>query len=159
MRHLKLMQFRKVRFLHCSSTQNCCPVAMWGCCITISEQSPGVESVNTKICTRNWVLGWIWVFLSPALVHSCGFGAAQPNTVRVCDSASVVMSCIIHVRIWRDQLGNLIIPSVYRSVTINLGCEMGLQLDFAVKNCKNGCVSSLQMGWEAENKNFWEEGV
>lgn len=93
MRHFKLIQFKKVWFLHCSSTQSCCPMAIWGCCISVSEECPGVQSVNTRICTMDVILGWIWVFLTPAL--------AQPAQLWIWSSTTkLCISVIQHLLKW-----------------------------------------------------------
>lgn len=156
MRHFKLRQFQKVWFLHLEAPKAAVPW-QFGDVVSQFQKSPEVCNQSTPE-SASWTVFWAEFGLFCRLHLFTVVGLEQHNqTVHFCHSASVEMSYSIRVRIWRGQLGNLTTLSVYWSVTVSLGLEMGLQprLDLAVNKCNNGCVSSLQKGWEAGNTFFF----
>lgn len=81
--------------------------ALWQFAHVVSwlQQVLQVRTVKIRILITYQALGWIWVFLLPALVCSVDLEQYNQTLVYFCDPASVVLSYIIHLMIRRDQLG------------------------------------------------------
>lgn len=100
MGHVQWIQLNRVWFLHCTRTQNCCPVAIWACHVLTSTGS-------TNVCKQSKSESWSHIKLWAFCLHlSVVLDLEQYNQTLVyfCDPASVVLSYIIHLMIIRHQL-------------------------------------------------------
>lgn len=125
------------------------------------QQVPQVHTVKISILITYQALGWIWVFLLPALVCVCRPGTVQPNSCLFLWS-SICCAELHHSSNDRKWSARAILQFfVCPEFSMWHVCEIGLRfrLDFAMKNCEDGWLQSLQMGWKAANTGFfWGAG-